>query len=204
MGPKSYIFWCFCRAETKGQVLLGVVFGKAFKFPVMFLEEGFGVALRWEVRGGLLVGMREKRKGAGGRGGWEQGRELASQCARVCQNHPLPTFSFCLILKGGCTSLMLLCEPLCTSMSLYMFIAFDMAQAEHSTLLGLSREKENSLKECPKMLHKNPWQHRGKPFLLKMGLLCLQTKLFCLQSVHVYSIVSKRARIGSKKAQTVS
>ena len=30
--------------------------------------------------------------GFGGEGGWEQAKELASQCARICQNYPLAIY----------------------------------------------------------------------------------------------------------------
>ena len=66
----------------------------------MFLGEGFGVGFRWVVGCGLTV-ENEGKGDRGGEGGGGEPKELASQCAGVCQNYPLAKylFSFSLIAE---------------------------------------------------------------------------------------------------------
>ena len=102
-----YVFF-FC-----GQKLRVVFTGGSFRFAkgceflLVSLGEGFGVGFRWVVGGGLPVEEEGKGEG-GGEAVWGPAKELASQCARVCQNYPLANYPLVpprFLQESGCVLL---------------------------------------------------------------------------------------------------
>ena len=61
---------------------------------MLSLGEGFEVGFGGVVGGGFPLEIEGKWGGhqEGGGVGWGQAKELASQCARVCQNYPLAIY----------------------------------------------------------------------------------------------------------------